>query len=75
MALASPAALETATQKIINVISAPLQDLASAIHNMAIGDLIYAFEVSPSPDIRTWECFVTRPISDWAFSQLVAALD
>ena len=75
MALASPAALNTATQKIINVIAATSQDLASGIYNMAIGDLIYAFEVCPSPDIRTWECFVTRPISDWAFSQLVAALD
>ena len=69
--MASPDALEVATQKIINVIAAT-EDSASA---MTTGDLIYAFEVSPSPDTRAWEGFVTRPISEWAFSQLVAALD
>jgi hypothetical protein len=64
-----------ATQKVINAIVGT-EDLAGAICNVATGQPIHrAFEVWPSTDITAWECCVTRPISDWAFSQMVAELD
>ena len=71
----SPDALTIATQKVINAIVGT-EDLAGAIRNVPTGQPIHrAFEVWPSTDITAWECCVTRPISDWAFSQMVAELD
>lgn len=74
-ASASPDALQIATQKIIDAIMGT-EDMSGAIRNVATGQPIHlALEVWPSPDIRAWECFEVRPISDWAFSQMVAELD
>jgi hypothetical protein len=64
-----------AAQKVINAIVGT-EDLAGAIRNVPTGQPIHrAFEVWPSTDITAWECCITRPISDWAFSQMVAELD
>lgn len=51
-------------------------DLTHAVRNVVTGQPIHrAFEIWPSPDNRSWECCVTRPVSDWAFSQMIAELD
>ena len=62
-------------QKVINAIRAT-KDLPDAVRNVTTGQPIHrAFEIWPSPDNRSWECCVIRPISDWAFCQMIAELD
>ena len=74
-AAVSPLALTTATQKIIHAIRTT-KDLRHAVRNVTTGQPIHrAFEIWPSPNNRCWECCVVRPISDWAFSQMIADLD
>jgi hypothetical protein len=71
----SPGNLMIASQKVINAIMAT-KDLSGALRHVAAGQLIHcAFEIWPSPYTRAWECCITRPISDWAFAQMVADLD
>jgi hypothetical protein len=72
----SPTRLENAELSIINGIT-QCKDLVAAISDVH-GDQPVphrAFEICPSPKSRSWEACRVRPVSDWAFHQIVAALD
>ena len=66
----------TAISDNINLAIKETTNLSDAMNNMATGQPIHcAFEIWPSPDSRIWSSFDIRPISDWAFSMMVAELD
>jgi hypothetical protein len=52
-------------------------NLADVISDMHSAETMphRAFEVVPSPLTRSWESCWVRPISDWAFSQMIMDLD
>lgn len=60
----------------INLAIKETTNLSDNMNNVATGQPIHrAFEIWPSPNSRAWSSFVIKPISDWAFSQMVAELD
>jgi hypothetical protein len=71
----SPDALLSATREILDAIDETknLADTIAKVHN---GRPIHrAFEIFPSPESRRWINCLIRPVSDWAFSQMLAELD
>ena len=74
-AASSPDALLSATREILDAIDAT-KNLVDAIANVHNGQPIHrAFEIFPSPESRRWINCLIRPVSDWAFSQMIAELD
>jgi len=75
-AAVSPTMLLNATTMILNAIT-KCEDLAAAIFNVH-GDRPVphrAFEIWRSPKTRFWDSYHVRPVSDWAFHQIMAELD
>jgi len=75
-AAVSPAMLLNATTIIVNAIT-KCEDLAAAIFNVRGNRPVphRAFEIWPSPKARFWDSCHVRPVSDWAFHQIMAELD
>jgi hypothetical protein len=71
----SPDALSSATREILQAIE-ETENLADTIIKVHNGQPIHcAFEIFPSPLSRRWINCLIRPVSDWAFSQMVIKLD
>ena len=71
----SPDALLSAAGEILQAID-ETKNLADAIDKVHSGQSIHrAFEIFPSIRSRRWIRCLIRPVSDWAFSQMMAELD
>jgi len=71
----SPDALLSATNGIIRAIKRT-QNLPDTIFSVNAGEQVHcAFEVYPSLEDRAWIQCLVRPVSDWAFSQIMAEMD
>lgn len=71
----SPESLSFNTTAALNAIRG-IDRLANVIIQVHTGNLIHpAFEIYPSSNSRQLETCLTRPVSDWAFSQMMAELD
>ena len=71
----SPDALVSAAREILEAID-ETENLAKTITKVHNGRPVHpAFEIFPSPDSRRWINCLIRPVSDWAFSQMLAELD
>jgi hypothetical protein len=71
----SPDALLSAGRVILDAIN-ETKNLEVAITRVHNGQPIHrAFEIFPSPNSRRWINCLIRPVSDWAFSQMMAELD
>ena len=68
----SPDALLSAGRVILDAIN-ETKNLEVAITRVHNGQPIHrAFEIFPSPNSRRWINCLIRPVSDWAFSQMMA---
>jgi hypothetical protein len=71
----SPDALSSATRVTLKAIG-ETEKLADTIAKVEHGEPIHsAFEIYPSPESRCWINCLVRPVSDWAFYQMMAELD
>jgi hypothetical protein len=67
-------ALSTATRIILTAID-ETKNLSDTVAKVDNGRPIHhAFEIFPSPESRRWINCLVRPVSDWAFSQMMVEL-
>jgi hypothetical protein len=71
----SPETLSAVTEEVRGAIRATT-NLKDAIMSVSTGEPIHrAFEMYPSLKNRAWIHCLVRPVSDWAFSEMIAELD
>jgi hypothetical protein len=74
-AASSPTALTSATTQLTRAV-ALITDLEDVIASAYTGEPIHrALEIYPAPDTRDWLQCLARPVSEWAFSQMVIKMD